>query len=47
MEKNKKWTYLDYLSLNRKNKTTLFSQTFKAEEMKVVFFSFQAKMSEK
>ena len=44
MEKNKKWPYLDYFSLNQKNKTTFFSSTLKVWENKVVlFFHFKLK----
>ena len=44
IEKNKKWSYLDYFSLNLKNKTTFFSSTFKVEKNKVVlFFHFELK----
>ena len=38
----RKWPYLAHFSLKWKNKTTLFCQTFKVEEKKVVsFFKFE------
>ena len=42
--KKRKWPYLTYFSSKRKNKTTLFSATFKAKQNKVVLvFQFELK----
>jgi len=42
--KSRKWPYLAHFSSKWKNKTTLFSLTFKVEEKKVVlFFHFRLK----